>query len=169
MESKYVRVKAKKVEETIDFYASFGWRLAEDKEELPDGKVGLTFERDKKALEGGAYHIVRKGERMYRWIARPYPLAAIITFVIACGQLVCYFLMREMFQYYIAFLYGALTFYAVTIYLLIIFIVILVRRNMLLDKLVYNVGLKAGTLRDYPLKNNILEEEDDTWMIAEHL
>ena len=47
MENKYVKVKAKRADETIDFYASFGWTLCEEKEELPHGKVGLSFERDK--------------------------------------------------------------------------------------------------------------------------
>ncbi len=168
METKYLKVKEKKVDDTIDFYASFGWVLSGEKEELPNGKVGLTFERDKHRLEGD-YRTVRRGERVYRQIARPFPLAALITLAIGCAELVLYFTVRDVFAYYIVFLYGCLTFYAITVYLLIIFVIILVKRRSLLNKLVYNVGLQAGTLRDYPLQNNILEEEDDTWAIAENL
>lgn len=168
MESKYIRVKANKVEETVDFYASFGWTLCEDKEELPGGKVGLTFERDKKRLDD-SYHTVKKGERVYNQISRPYPLGALISLGIGCALLVLYFTMRQLFAYYIVFLYGALTFYAVTVYLLIVWLVIFIQRRILMNKLVYNVGLQAGTLREYPLKNNILEEDDDTWVIAENV
>ena len=168
MESKYVKVKAKKVEDTVDFYASFGWTLCGDKEELPHGKVGLTFERDKKRLEE-SYHTVKKGERIYKQISRPYPLGALISLGIGCVFLVLYFVLRKAFAFYIVFLFTSLTFYAITIYLLIIFLVIFIQRRMLMNKLVYNVGLQAGTLREYPLKNNILEEDDDTWVIAENV
>ena len=167
MESKYVKVSAKKVEKTIDFYASFGWTLAQDKEELPNGKVGLTFERDKKRL-AEAYGVVKKGERLYAKVSRPYPLGALISIGIGCAFLVLYFLMRS-FAYYILFLYGALTFYAVAVYLLIVFLVIFLHRFFLLKKIIYSVGLEAGTLRDFPLKNNILEEDEDTWAIADNL
>ena len=168
MESKYVKVKESKVEKTIDFYASFGWTLAEDKEELPNGRVGLTFERDKERLDS-SYHTVKKGERLYHKISRPYPLGALIALGIGCVFLVLYFILRQAFAYYIVFLYAALTFYAITIYMLIIFIIVIIHARMLLNKIVYSVGLEAGTLREYPLKNNILEEDDDTWTIADHL
>ena len=168
MESKYIEVKASKVEKTIDYYTSFGWTLAEDKEELSNGKVGLTFERDKKRLNS-SYGTIRKGESLYRKISRPYPLGALINLGIACVFLVLYFVLRQTFAYYIIFLYASLTFFAVALYLLIVFIIIIIHVRMLLNKIVYSVGLEAGTLREYPLKNNILEEEDDTWAIADHL
>ena len=168
MESKYVKVKQKKVDKTIDFYASFGWTLAEEKEELPHGKVGLTFERDKERLDS-SYHTVRKGEKIYHKISRPYPLGAIIALAIGCVFLVLYFVLRQAFAYYIVFLYAALTFYAITIYMLIIFLIVILHARMLLNRIVYSVGLEAGTLREFPLKNNILDEEDDTWTIADHL
>ena len=168
MESKYVRVKEKKVDQTIDFYASFGWTLAGEKEQLPNGKVGLNFERDKQRLEE-SYHVVRRGERVYRQIARPYPLGAMITATIGCALLVLYYVMQKSFAYYIVFLFGSLTFFAVTVYLLIIFLILFLKRHSLLKKLVRNIGIRAGTLREYPLNKNILEEEDDTWAIAENL
>ena len=168
MESKYIKVKAKKADDTIDFYASFGWVLCEEKEELPHGKVGLTFERDKKRLDS-SYHTIKRGERMYQKISRPYPLGALIALGIGSVFLALYFVLRQAFAYYIVFLFASLTFYAVAIYLLIIFLVIFIERRKLLNKLVYNVGLQAGTLREYPLQNNILEEEDDTWVIAENI
>ena len=168
MESKYVKVKQKKVDKTIDFYASFGWTLAEDKEELPHGKVGLTFERDKERLDS-SYRTVRRGEKIYHKISRPYPLGAIIALVIGCVFLVLYFVSRQAFAYYIVFLYAALTFYAITLYMLIIFLIVILHARMLLNRIVYSVGLEAGTLREFPLKNNILDEEDDTWTIADHL
>ena len=168
MESKYVKVKENKVEKTIDFYASFGWTLAEDKEELPNGRVGLTFERDKERLDS-SYHTVKKGERLYHKISRPYPLGALIALGIGCVFLVLYFVLRQAFAYYIVFLYAALTFYAITIYMLIVFLIVIIHARMLLNKIVYSVGLEAGTLREYPLKNNILEEDDDTWVIAENV
>ena len=168
MENKYVKVKAKRVDETIDFYASFGWTLCEDKEELPHGKVGLSFERDKERLDS-SYHTVKRGERIYNQISRPYPLGALISLAIGCVFLVLYFVMRQAFAYYIVFLYASLTFYAITVYLLIVFLVIFLQRRKIRTTLVYNVGLKAGTLREFPLQNNVLEEEEDTWSIAEYL
>ena len=168
MESKYVKVKQKKVDKTIDFYASFGWTLAEDKEELPHGKVGLTFERDKERLDS-SYRTVRRGEKIYHKISRPYPLGAIIALSIGCVFLVLYFVLRQGFAYYIVFLYAALTFYAITLYMLIVFLIVILHARMLLNRIVYSVGLEAGTLREFPLKNNILDEEDDTWTIADHL
>ena len=45
MESKTVKVKAKKVEETIAFHNAFGYELVGQEEE--GNKVLLTFERDK--------------------------------------------------------------------------------------------------------------------------
>jgi len=169
MESKYIKVKAKKVEETIDFYASFGWVVSGEREELPHGKVGITFERDKKRLEE-SYHTVKKGERIYHQISRPYPLAALISLAIACTFLVLYFVLRSAFKYYIIFLYFSLGFFALTVFLLIVFLIIFIEKRRLLDKLVYNVALEAGTLRDYPLDNNVLEEDEngDTWVIDQN-
>lgn len=167
MESKYVKVKASKVEKTIDFYASFGWALDGDKEELPNGKVGLNFERDKSKLEG-AYGIVKKGEQVYKRVSRPVPIGALITLGLGSVFLALYFLLQKSFAYYIIFLYASLTFYSITIYLLIVFLIVFLHSHMLHKKIVYSVGLKAGTLKEYPLRNNVLEEEDDSWVIADN-
>ena len=165
MESKQVRVKYGKVQDKINFYTSFGWVLTEEPQDMGDGRVLLLFERDKRKLEK-SYRTVRKGEKVYNWIARPYPLAFIIHVILGSGCLVAYFALQRIFAFYIIFLYLSLTFYAVSVYLLIIFIVLLVKKHGLLKKVVHNVALEAGTVRDLPMKNNIKEETDDTWLIA---
>ena len=167
MDTKLVKVKEDKVDDKIDFYASFGYVLLE-KEELEDGRIALTFERDKDRLEDGSYGKIRKGEKTYRRIARPYPLGFIVAFVIGGILLALYFVLQKTFPYYIVFLYVALTFFGLSIYLLIIFLVLLAKRRTLLKKVVKNVAFEAGTAREYPLENNIKEEIDDSWAIAEN-
>ena len=167
MESKIITVKENKVEDKIDFYTAFGYELI-NKEEQEDGKVALTFERDKEHLSR-SYGKVKKGERTYRSIARPYPLGAAIAFVIACIFLALYFILQKIFMFYIIFLYLSLTFYGFTLYLLIIFLVILVKRHGLLKRVIHNVSLEAGTSRELPLERNIKEETDDSWFIAENI
>lgn len=168
MESKTLRVKYSKAEDKINFYTSFGWVLSEEPEDLGDGKVLLQFERDKKRL-AKSYRTVKKGEKVYHKIARPYPLAFIISFVIGSGLLVAYFALKQSFAFYIVFLYFSLTFYCISVYLLIIFLILFVKRHGLLKKVVHNVAMEAGTVRDLPMKNNIKEETDDTWIIASNL
>lgn len=167
MESKYIRVKEKKVDEKIEFYSAFGWTLVGDRDQLPNGKVGLMFERDKKSLD--SFDKIKAGEHAYARIARPYPLGAIITFAIATALLVAYFVLQKIFILYIIFLYLSLATYSVTIYLLIVFLIIFIKRRGLLNKIVNNVGIEAGTIKELPLKNNIEKENEDTWLIANNL
>lgn len=167
METKLIKVKEDKVDDKIDFYASFGYVLLE-KEELEDGKVALTFERDKDRLAAGSYGKLKKGEKAYRSISRPYPLGFLIAFVIGAIFLALYFVLKQSFAFYIIFLYVALTFFGLSLYLLIIFLVLFAKRRSLLKKVVKTVAIEAGTAREYPLENNIKEEGDDTWAIAEN-
>lgn len=167
MESKYVIVKLKNAEEKVEFYTSFGWSLVGDMESLPGGKVGLTFERDPKDLL--SFEKIRNAERAYAQISRPYPLAAIIVLAIAIGALISYFALQKVFDFYIAFLFISLAAFGLAIYLLIIFLIITIKRRGLLKKIVYNVGVQAGTVRSLPLKNNIEKETGDTWLIANNL
>ena len=167
METKLIKVKENKVEDKIDYYTAFGYVLV-SKEEEEDGKIALTFERDKERLEK-SYGKVRKGERLYQSISRPYPLGAIIAFGIATIFLALFFILQKTFMFYIVFLYAALTFYGFSLYMLIIFLIILVKRHGLQKRVVKNTALEAGTLRDMPLENNIKEENEDTWFIAEHI
>ena len=81
MESKTVKVKAKKVDDTISFHNAFGYELVSQEEE--GNKVLLTFERDKERFEGNSYHTIRSTEALYSRISRPFPLAGVIMFVIA--------------------------------------------------------------------------------------
>ena len=76
MESKTVKVKPNKVEETIAFHNSFGYELTNQEEE--NGKVVLSFERDKERFEGNSYNTIKANESLYARISRPFPLAAII-------------------------------------------------------------------------------------------
>jgi len=165
MDTKLIKVKEEKVEDKIDFYTAFGYVLISQENE-ENGKVALTFERDKENLEGD-YGKVRRGEGLYNRIARPYPLGAIIALGIGAILLALFFVLQKIFIFYIVFLYASLTFFGFAIYLLIIWLVILVKRNGLLKRVVRNVALEAGTLRDLPLKNNIKEESEETWLIAE--
>lgn len=167
MESKYIRVSEKKAEEKIDFYTAFGWTLVGEREQLPNGKVGLTFERDKKELE--SFDKIRRAEQAYAQISRPYPLAALITLAIGSALLILYFVLQKQVVFYLGFLYLSLFAYAMSIYLLIIFIIIVIKRRGLQNKIVQNVGAEAGTIRELPLKNNIEKENEDTWLIANNL
>ena len=167
MESKTVKVKPNKVEETIAFHNSFGYELTNQEEE--NGKVVLSFERDKERFEGNSYNTIKANESLYARISRPFPLAAIIMFVIASVLLAFYFISQKTFAYYIVFLFAGLTCYGVFIYLLIIFLVILGKRHSLLKKVVKNVAVEAGTNKEYPLQNNIKPETDKTWLIANNL
>ena len=167
MESKTVKVKAKKVEETIAFHNAFGYELVGQEEE--GNKVLLTFERDKERFEGNSYHTIRSTEALYSRISRPFPLAGVIMFIIASVLLALYFVMQKTFAYYIAFLFASLTCYGVSIQLLIIFLVIFIKRRSLLKRVVKNVAIEAGTNKEYPLQNNIKKETDKTWLIANNL
>ena len=167
MESKYIRVSEKKAEEKIDFYTAFGWNLVGEREQLPNCKVGLTFERDKKELE--SFDKIRRAEQAYAQKSRPYPLAALITLAIGSALLILYFMLQKQVVFYLGFLYLSLFAYAMSIYLLIIFIIIVIKRRGLQKKIVQNVGVEAGTIRELPLKNNIEKENEDTWLIANNL
>lgn len=166
METKLIKVKEDKVEDKIDFYTAFGFVLV-NKEVQEDGKVALTFERDKDNLEKGTYGKAKGGERSYNRIARPYPLGAIIALGIGAIFLALYFVLKTSFIFYIVFLYASLTFFGFAVYLLIIFLVMFIKRRGLLKRVLRNVALEAGTLRDLPLKNNIKEETEESWTIAE--
>ena len=169
METKYLKVKEKKIDSTLEFYSSFGWIETGERETLPHGKLGITIERDKERLDK-SYSVVIKGERAYHRLARPYPLGAIIVFAIASASLVEYFVLKSTgFWLYILPLYASLALYGVTVYLLIIFFIIFAKRRSLLKKIVHNVAIDAGTVRELPLVNNIKEETDDTWLIANNL
>ena len=167
MESKTVKVKVKKVEETISFHNAFGFELV-DQEEDGD-KVLLTFERDKERFEGNSYQTIRSTESLYSRISRPFPLAGIIMFVIASVLLALYFVLQKTFAYYIAFLFASLTCYGVSIQLIIIFLVIFAKRRSLSKRVVKNVAIEAGTDKEFPLQNNIKKETDKTWLIANNL
>ena len=167
MESKTVKVKAKKVQDTIDFHNAFGYELVGQEEE--GNKVLLTFERDKERFEGNSYHTIRSTESLYSRISRPFPLAGIILFGIATILLACFFMLQKTFPFYIVFLFASLTCYGVSIQLLIIFLVIFAKRRSLLKRVVKNVAIEAGTNKEYPLQNNIKKETDKTWLIANNL
>ena len=167
METKTVKVKAKKVDDTIAFNNAFGFELVDQQEE--GNKVLLTFERDKERFEGNSYQTIRNTESLYSRISRPFPLAGTIMFVIASVLLACYFLLQKTFPYYIAFLFASLTCYGVAINLLIIFLVIFAKRRSLLKRVVKNVALEAGPDKEFPLQNNIKKETDKTWLIANNL
>ena len=103
MESKTVKVKAKKVEETIAFHNAFGYELVGQEEE--GNKVLLTFERDKERFEGNSYHTIRSTEGLYARISRPFPLAGIIMFAVASVLLAMFFILQKTFPFYIVFLF----------------------------------------------------------------
>ena len=151
----------------VDFYNAFGYELTNREED--GSKVILTFERDKEKFEGNSYHMIRSTETLYARIARPFPLAGIIMFVIASVLLAFYFILQTTFTYYIAFLFASLVCYGFATYLLIIFLVIFIKRRTLLKRVVKNVAVEAGTNKEYPLQNNIKKETDKTWLIANNL
>lgn len=167
MESKQVVVKQKKLESTIDFYTSFGWLEVGEREEVGD-KIVLNFERDKERL-GESYQTIISAERTYRRIARPFPLAAIILFGIGALFLIAFFVTQKFFPYYIVFLPVGLTCLCISVHLLIIFLIVFLKRKKLLAKVVKDVAIDAGTIREYPLQNNIKEETDQTWLISSNL
>ena len=167
MESKYVTVKLKDAEAKIEYYTSFGWTLVGDMEELPGGKIGLSFERNRKEL--ASFDKIRNAEKAYAEISRPFPLLGFIFLGIASILLALYFVLQKSFQFYIVFLFTSLVFFGLTIYMMIIFLIVAIKRKGLQKKIIKNVGIEAGTIRSLPLKNNIERETDDTWLIANNL
>lgn len=170
MESKAVKVKEKKVEKTIEFYTSFGWTLLGEPEKLNEKKdiMVLKFERDKNQL-GRSYGIILKAEALYRRIARPYPLAFCISFAIGAILLALYFILQKSFMFYIVFLYFGLAFLGASVYFLICFIIIFAERWSLLKRVVRNVGIDSGAIKEYPLPGNVKEETDNTWLLDSNL
>lgn len=167
MESKYIRVKEKKAEKKLEFYTAFGWTEVGEREQLPGGKVGITIERDRKDLE--SFNTIKSGEKAYTQVARPYPLLAIILFGIGSVLLAAYFVTQTIIDFYITFLFAALAVYGFAIYALVVFLIVFLKRRPLLKKIVNNVGVEAGTIRELPLKNNVEKENEDTWSIANNL
>ena len=168
MENKRVVVRESKVDETVEFYSSFGWLEVGEREEVKGNKVAIKFERSKERL-GSSYQTIAKAEALYSRINRPFPIAFTVLFSIATVLLVLFYTLQTIFPYYIVFLYVSLTCYCISAYLLAIFIFIAIKRKKLLAKVVKDVGIDAGTIREYPLKNNIKEETDQTWLISSNI
>lgn len=170
MESKILKVKEKKIEKMVEYYNAFGWNQVGEPERVKENSdvFILKFERDDKAL-GSSYSIIIKAEKVYRKIARPYPLGFLISFVIGAVLLALYFTLQKTFAFYIIFLYLGLMFLAISVYLLVVFLLIFIKRRGLLKKVVRNVSIDAGTNKEYPLRNNIKPETDQTWLISENL
>lgn len=166
MENKLVKVKEKKADKVVEFYTSFGWELLGEPQKVKEGSslVILKFERDKEKL-GKSYKTIIQGEKLYRRIARPYPLGFCISFGIGATLLALYFTLQKVFAFYIVFLYFGLMFLCISVYLLVVFIIIFVKRYSLLKRVVKNVGIDAGTIKEYPLPCNIKPETDKTWLI----
>lgn len=167
MESKRVIVREDKLEKTLDQYTSFGW-LEVGEREVIGNKVVLNLERDKERL-GRSYQTIMQAERVYRKISRPYPLAGSIVFAIGIVLLILFFTLQKVFPYYIVLLPISLTCICLSIYLFIVFILIFLKRKKLLAKVVRDIAIDAGTIREYPLQNNIKEETDQTWLISSNL
>ena len=145
MESKQVVVKQKKLESTLDFYTSFGWLEVGEREEIGD-KIVLNFERDKERL-GESYQTITQAERLYRRIARPFPLAAMILFGIGAGFLIAFSVVQKFFPYYIVFLPISLTCLCISVHLFIIFLIIFIKRKIVFTTIyIMTYGIKTTTI-----------------------
>ncbi|HHT67137.1 MAG TPA: hypothetical protein GX010_02800 [Erysipelotrichaceae bacterium] len=164
METKKKRVKIHKIESNTALYSHFGWKYSASEEARPDSTVLLVLERDKKDF-GRDYGKIKDLERQYESIEKVSPIAALVTAGIGVVLYIAYFFTRPTFEYYIAFLYLALTFFAIAALLLANMIILLISKKKLLKSILNDAGLLSGAIRLFPLKNNILEEKENTWMI----
>ena len=162
METKSKRIRLSKVDDYVALNEAFGWSLVSKDELRPDETVLVTMERDRELFSN--YDEIRRLEKDYYSIKRPFPLLAIIFAVIGGILIPFYFFFKGLIVAIVC-LYAALTFFIIAFFALFIFVLLMIKRRKLLSKIMEFASNKSGANKEWPTDRNIAPEEEDTWTI----
>ena len=165
METKSKRISLSKLDKYVENQEAFGWEVVSKEDLQPNHTVLVIMQRDKDNLHN--YKKVRALEKQYNRIARPYPIATIVLAVIGLAFLVAYLFLKDTLFFAIVFFYVALTFFCMAVFALIIFLLLLMKRNKLLIALKKEAANKSGANKDWPIPQNVIQEEEMTWALIE--
>lgn len=160
METKSKRIRLSKVDDYVSLNEAFGWSLVSKDDLRPDETVLVTMERDRELFSN--YNEIRRLEKDYYIIKRPFPLLAIVFAAIGGGLLPVYFMFKGLIVAIIC-LYASLTFFIIAFFALFVFVLLLIKRRKLLSKIMEFASNKSGANKEWPTDRNIAPEEDDTW------
>ena len=118
------------------------------------------MERDRELFSN--YDEIRRLEKDYYSIKRPFPLLAIIFAGRGGALLPVYFIFKGLIVAIVC-LYASLTFFLIAFFALFIFILLLIKRRKLLNKIMEFASNKSGANKEWPTDRNIAPEEEDTW------
>lgn len=166
METKSKRIRLIKVDEYVALNEAFGWTLVSKDDLRPDETVVVTMERDAELFSN--YDEIKRLEKDYYSIKRPYPLLAIIFAFIGGILLPFYFAFKGLVVAIVC-LYAALTFFIIAFFALFIFILLLIKRRKLLKKIMELASNKSGANKEWPTDRNIAPEEEDTWTMRSQI
>ena len=166
MEVKSKRISLSKVDAYVEIQESFGWEVV-DKEDLrANNTILLTMQRDGETFID--YRGVRALEKQYHHLHKAFPLALLVSLIIACSLLGAYLALKPTFLYAISFLYGSLTFFGVSTFAFIVYILLIIKRKKLLELILKQASIKAGTNKNWPTKRNIDPENEKTWTLSKY-
>ena len=165
METKSKRISLSKLDKYVEDQEAFGWEVVSKEDLRPNHTVLVIMQRDKEGF--GNYDKVKKLEKQYHRIARPYPIATIVLAVIGLAFLIGYLFLKQTLFFAIVFLYVSLTFFAMAIFALIVFLLILIKRRKLLLALKKEAANKSGANKDWPIERNVIQEEELTWALID--
>ena len=167
METKSKRVKLSNLDHYVEIQQAFGWEVVSKEDLQPNHTVVVIMQRDASSYEN--FGKVKSLEKQYNAIARPYPIATVVLVIIGLAFLITYFFLKNTVFFAIVFFYAALTFFCMAFFALIVFLLILLKRNKLLAALKKEASNKFGSNSDWPTARNVLEEEELTWSLIEHI
>ena len=166
MEVKSRRISLSKLDQYVEIQESFGWEVV-DKEDLrAKNTILLTMQRDGETFLD--YKGVRSLEKQYHRLHKAFPLALMVCLIMAGSLLGAYFATKGQFLYAISFLYCSLTFFGVSSFCLILYILLIIKRKKLLETILKQASIKAGTNKNWPTKRNIVPEEENTWTLSKY-
>lgn len=166
METKSKRIRLTKADSYVALNEAFGWSLVSKDDLRPDETVLVTMERDRELYSN--YDELRRLEKDYYSIKRPFPLLAIIFAVIGGVLLPFYFAFKGLIVAIVC-LYASLTFFLIAFFAIFIFILLMIKRGKLLKKIMELASNKSGANKEWPTDRNIAPEEEDTWTIRNQI
>lgn len=167
MEVKRIRINLNKLDKYVEVQEHFGWEVVDKSDLRPNNTILLTLQREQTEFQD--YKGVRSLEKQYSRLDKFFPLALIINLVLGAGFLTAYFVTKDMFIYYFTFMYGALTFFGVSLFALIVYLCMLVRRKKIMDTILKQAAIKAGSDKSWPTKHNIFPENETSWALARYI
>ena len=165
METKSKRINLSKVDKYVETQEAFGWEVVSKEDLRPNNTILVVMQRDKASLDN--YSKVKSLEKQFGAIARPYPIATIVLAILGLAFLLAYFFLKDMLFFAIVFFYAALTFFCMAFFALVVFLLVLMKRNKLLLALKKEAANKSGANKDWPIQQNVVPEEENTWALIE--